>query len=100
MMPNNSQFGAKQSDIERSVVTDAPSRTHNEADSKFTTTYQDVELVLPAEGHCFHCGDPLPSPPFFTHVLGEDRAMCCMGCQLASQSIIEAGLEQYYLDRS
>ncbi len=26
--------------------------------------------------------------------------MCCMGCQLASQSIVEAGLEQYYLDRS
>ena len=23
-----------------------------------------------------------------------------MGCQLASQSIVEAGLEQYYLDRS
>ena len=100
MMPNDSQFGAKQSDIGQSVVTDAPSRTHSEADSKFTTTYQDVELVLPAEGHCFHCGDPLPSLPFFTHVLGEDRAMCCMGCQLASQSIIEAGLEQYYLDRS
>ena len=100
MMPNNSQFGAKQSDIGQSVVTDAPSRTLVEADSKFTTTYQDVELVLPEEGHCFHCGDPLPSPPFFTHVLGEDRAMCCMGCQLASQSIIEAGLEQYYLDRS
>ena len=39
-------------------------------------------------------------PAIFTHVLGEDRAMCCMGCQLASQSIIEAGLEQYYLDRS
>lgn len=26
--------------------------------------------------------------------------MCCMGCQLAAQSIVEAGLEQYYLDRS
>jgi len=26
--------------------------------------------------------------------------MCCMGCQLAAESIVEAGLEQYYLDRS
>lgn len=65
-----------------------------------TTTYQNTQLVLPAEGHCFHCGDPLPKTPFFTPILGEARAMCCMGCQLASQSIVEAGLEQYYLDRS
>ncbi len=57
-------------------------------------------LVLPLEGHCFHCGDPVPQPPFYTEVLGQARAMCCMGCQLASQSIVEAGLEQYYLDRS
>lgn len=64
------------------------------------TTYHDTELILPPEGHCFHCGDPLPNPPFFAHVLGEDRPMCCLGCQLASQSIVEANLEQYYLDRS
>ena len=25
--------------------------------------------------------------------------MCCMGCQLAAQSIVEVGLSQYYLDR-
>lgn len=57
-------------------------------------------LVLPPAGHCFHCGDPVPSPPFFSEILGERREMCCLGCQLASQSIVEAGLEQYYLDRS
>ena len=57
-------------------------------------------LVLPSEGHCFHCGDPVPQPPFETEILGSAREMCCMGCQLASQSIVEAGLEQYYLDRS
>lgn len=64
------------------------------------TTYHDTELILPPEGHCFHCGDPLPKQPFFTQVLGESRPMCCLGCQLASQSIVEANLEQYYLDRS
>ena len=57
-------------------------------------------LVLPPVGHCFHCGDPVPNPPFYTDILGASREMCCMGCQLASQSIVEAGLEQYYLDRS
>ena len=57
-------------------------------------------LVLPRAGHCFHCGDPVPQPPFHTEILGLPREMCCMGCQLASQSIVEAGLEQYYLDRS
>lgn len=57
-------------------------------------------LVLPPKGHCFHCGDLVPNPPFFSKVLGERREMCCLGCQLASQSIVEAGLEQYYLDRS
>ena len=57
-------------------------------------------LVLPIAGHCFHCGDPVPHPPFYSDILGGAREMCCMGCQLASQSIVEAGLEQYYLDRS
>lgn len=57
-------------------------------------------LILPDDGHCFHCGEPLPTPPFIAHVLGENRLMCCLGCQLAAQSIVEAGLEQYYLDRS
>lgn len=57
-------------------------------------------LVLPLAGHCFHCGDPVPQPPFHAEILGKSREMCCMGCQLASESIVEAGLEQYYLDRS
>lgn len=57
-------------------------------------------LILPLAGHCFHCGDALPSPPFMATVLGAPREMCCMGCQLAAESIVEAGLEQYYLDRS
>ncbi|MGE6473646.1 heavy metal translocating P-type ATPase [Psychrobacter sp. NPDC078631] len=57
-------------------------------------------LVLPLADHCFHCGDPVPQPPFHAEILGQSREMCCMGCQLAVQSIVEAGLEQYYLDRS
>lgn len=57
-------------------------------------------MITPPEGYCFHCGDKLPSKPFYAHILGVDRPMCCMGCQLAAQSIVEAGLVQYYLDRT
>ncbi len=83
-----------------SPVSDTMSAPMSNPISNKTTTYQNIELVLPPDGHCFHCGDPLPAKPFFTPILGENRAMCCLGCQLASQSIVEAGLEQYYLDRS
>jgi len=72
--------------------------------STTTHSYEDnsiIEgLVLPLADHCFHCGDPVPQPPFHAEILGKSREMCCMGCQLAAQSIVEAGLEQYYLDRS
>lgn len=56
-------------------------------------------LVLPPDGACFHCGEILPKEPFYTVIFDEKRPMCCLGCQLASQSIVEMGLEQYYLDR-
>lgn len=75
----------------------APRASTNLPDTYMADT---TELVLPPDGCCFHCGDPLPSEPFYTPVLGEARAMCCLGCELAAQSIVEAGLEQYYLDRS
>lgn len=67
-----------------------------------TETYQDpidTSLVLPPDGHCFHCGEKLPSEPFFTVIFNQSRPMCCLGCQLASESIVELGLSQYYLDR-
>ncbi|MDN3446785.1 heavy metal translocating P-type ATPase [Psychrobacter sp. APC 3281] len=72
--------------------------------SAINHSYEDTSiiegLVLPLADHCFHCGDPVPQPPFYAEILGQSREMCCMGCQLAAQSIVEAGLEQYYLDRS
>lgn len=56
-------------------------------------------LVLPPEGGCFHCGEVLPKRPFYAVVFNKERPMCCLGCQLAAQSIVELGLSQYYLDR-
>ncbi len=80
------------------------SSTSSSVVSTETHSYEDNSitegLVLPLADHCFHCGDPVPQPPFHAEILGKSREMCCMGCQLAAQSIVEAGLEQYYLDRS
>lgn len=62
--------------------------------------------VVPDPHGCFHCGDPIPTwaarpgQALTTLILGQPRPMCCLGCQLASQSIVEAGLESYYLDRT
>ena len=63
------------------------------------TDQMNQSLLLPPDGACFHCGEMLPSEPFYTLIFGQKRPMCCLGCQLASQSIVEMGLEQYYLDR-
>ncbi len=56
--------------------------------------------IVPRKSDCFHCGDTLPKSPLYSLILAELRPMCCLGCQLASQSIVEAGLESYYLDRT
>ncbi len=79
----------------------APSKTASHLANRQTTlNFDKAELILPPDGCCFHCGDPVPTPPFTADILGESRLMCCLGCQLAAQSIVAAGLEQYYLDRS
>lgn len=50
---------------------------------------------------CFHCGEPI-----FGHVrwsakvLGEERPMCCAGCQAVAQTIVQAGAEGYYEQRT
>lgn len=50
---------------------------------------------------CFHCGLPVEKGSRFQSViLGENRHFCCMGCQAVAESIVESGLENYYLDRN
>lgn len=49
---------------------------------------------------CYHCGQPLPDAPVFVRILGEDRPMCCLGCRAVAESIVESGLENYYLERT
>jgi len=50
---------------------------------------------------CFHCG--LPVPPgsrYEAVVLGENRSMCCPGCEAVAKSIVEYGMEDYYRHRT
>ena len=49
---------------------------------------------------CYHCGLPVPPEAHF-HVTvdGEDRHMCCAGCEAVAQAIIGNGLTGYYQRR-
>jgi len=54
---------------------------------------------------CFHCGLPCPEPgqginPYSVKITGEQRAMCCPGCQAVAQAIVDNGLEDYYKYRT
>src|SRR5690606_9256927 len=49
---------------------------------------------------CFHCGEPLPAGAHWpVMVKGEQRETCCPGCQAACRTIVELGLDNYYLHR-
>lgn len=50
---------------------------------------------------CFHCGLPVPvGAPYHAVILGEDRAMCCPGCQAVAEAIVQNGMEDYYHHRT
>ena len=45
---------------------------------------------------CFHCGEACPPAPPRVRVDGEDRPVCCTGCQAVAQLIQASGLGRYY----
>ena len=50
---------------------------------------------------CFHCGLDVPEHLHLTvRYENEDRETCCAGCQAVAQSIIDAGLDSYYKQRT
>ncbi|MBF0219455.1 MAG: heavy metal translocating P-type ATPase [Gammaproteobacteria bacterium] len=49
-----------------------------------------------SDGGCFHCGLPLPQPPFTTTIANSKREFCCFGCQSVCSAIYQAGLEGFY----
>ena len=50
---------------------------------------------------CYHCNEPVPAKGLWSAwVLGEDRPMCCAGCQAVAQAIVTSGGESYYAQRT
>jgi P-type Cu2+ transporter len=49
---------------------------------------------------CFHCGAPISASASFSLFIGGlPRSMCCVGCQAVAQTIVDAGLDAFYLHR-
>jgi len=56
---------------------------------------------LQIDDTCFHCGLPLPvNVEYHVHVDNAERSMCCAGCMSVAQTIVDAGLSDYYNNRS
>ena len=54
-----------------------------------------------SNSHCYHCSLPIPQGvELETVILGETRAMCCVGCQAVSQAIVDNQLDDYYRFRT
>lgn len=53
-----------------------------------------------ATTRCFHCGIDVPADTHFTLEIDQDvRPMCCVGCLNVAQTIIRAGLIDFYRHR-
>jgi len=51
--------------------------------------------------NCFHCGLPVPTGSDFPiRYKAKIEAACCAGCQAVAQTIVDAGLTDYYTHRT
>jgi len=54
----------------------------------------------PARTPCYHCGLPVPRGSQYTvEIDGQQRSMCCPGCQAVAQAIVDGGLDNFYRHR-
>ncbi|OOY43413.1 cation transporter, partial [Solemya velum gill symbiont] len=50
---------------------------------------------------CFHCGLPVPEDiNLQVEIRGQQRDMCCHGCQAVAEAIVAGGLESFYDHRT
>ncbi len=50
---------------------------------------------------CFHCGQPIPPGAHYpVEIDGNERDMCCTGCQAVATAIVENNLTDYYRFRT
>lgn len=55
----------------------------------------------PAPTNCFHCGLPVADNlGIYVEYKGENKPMCCYGCQAVSQAIIDSGMDDFYTYRT
>ena len=54
-------------------------------------------MMESTENTCFHCGEPIPADvKLFVLRDGQEKAVCCSGCQAVAQLIFGTGLGRYY----
>ena len=54
-----------------------------------------------SEKNCFHCGLPVPDGTHLPIIYEQrEEPACCAGCQAVAQGIIDAGLGNYYKQRT
>ena len=71
---------------------------------------QDTDTIIQADSlkydeslkvDCFHCGLPVPDAlDLSVDIFSNPQPMCCVGCQAVAQTIIDAGLEDFYQFRT
>jgi Cu2+-exporting ATPase len=50
---------------------------------------------------CFHCSLPVPkNSSYNVEIDGQERAMCCPGCQAVAKAIVDGGLSSFYKFRT
>lgn len=53
------------------------------------------------EQDCFHCSLPVPkNSSYIVKIDGQERAMCCPGCQAVAKAIVDGGLTSFYQFRT
>lgn len=60
-----------------------------------------AESPSEADLECFHCGLPVTTGTRFSiRFDGQRRSLCCAGCEAVAQTILDAGLDAYYRERT
>lgn len=59
-----------------------------------------IEPSVSHDGACYHCGQEIPAEVLLeVNINGQQRGMCCHGCQSVAQAIVDGGLSDYYKSR-
>ncbi len=59
-----------------------------------------MNAPLQSGSRCYHCGLPVPQGSHYvTRIDGQDRPMCCPGCQAVAETIVAGGLDNFYRHR-